>query len=45
MLLYHTSAFSIHGKIKESRTEIASLKYQLKHRMKSLNYLMDHILY
>ena len=33
MLLYQTLAFTIHG------------KNQLRHGMKSLNYLMDHILY
>ena len=26
-------------------TKIMNLKYQLRHEMKSLNYLMDHILY
>ena len=26
-------------------TEITDLKYQLRHGMKSLNYLMNHILY
>ena len=26
-------------------TKITNLKYQLQHGMKSLNYLMDHILY
>ena len=25
--------------------KITNLKYQLRHRMKNLNYLMDHILY
>ena len=28
-----------------SRTKIISLKHKLRHGMKSLNYLMDHILY
>ena len=29
----------------KSHTKIIDLKYQLRHGMKSLNYLMDHILY
>ena len=29
----------------KSHTRIINLKYQLQHRMKNLNYLMDHILY
>ena len=29
----------------KSHTEIIKLKYQFRHEMKSLNYLMDHILY
>ena len=33
------------GKNIESHTKIINLKYQLRHRMKSLNYLIDHILY
>ena len=33
MLLYQTLAFTTHG------------QNQLRHEMKSLNYLMDHILY
>ena len=32
-------------KILKSHTKIINLKYQLRHGMKSLNYLMDHILY
>ena len=28
-----------------SQTNIINLKYQLRHRTESLNYLMDHILY
>ena len=28
-----------------SQTKIINLKYQLRHRTESLNYLMDHILY
>ena len=31
--------------IKKSHTKIMNLKYQLGHGMKSLNYLMDYILY
>ena len=45
MLLYQTLAFTIHVKILKSHTKIIKLKYQLRHGMKSLNYLMDHILY
>ena len=29
----------------KSHTKIINLKYQLQHGMKSLNYLLDHILY
>ena len=32
-------------KYKKSHPKIINLEYQLRHRMKSLNYLMDHILY
>ena len=28
----------------KSHTKITNLKYQLRHGMKSLNYLMDHIM-
>ena len=35
----------IHGKISKSHIRIINWKYQLQHRMKNLNYLMDHILY
>ena len=45
MLLYQTLAFTIHKKKKKSHTKITNLKYQLRDRMKSLNYVMDHILY
>ena len=45
MLLYQTLAFTVHGKIQKSHTKIINLKYQVRHRMKSLNYLMDHIPY
>ena len=44
MLLYQILAFTIHEKIK-SHAKIIILKYQLRHGMKSLNFLMDHILY
>ena len=43
-ILYQTLAFTIHGKISKSHTKIINLKYQLRHGIKSLNYLMDHIL-
>ena len=39
------SNLNIYGKILKSHTEIIDLKYQVQHGMKSLNYLMDHILY
>ena len=29
----------------KSQTKILNLRYQFRHRMKSLNYLMDHILH
>ena len=29
----------------KSHTKITNSKYQLQHGMKSLNYLMDHVLY
>ena len=46
MLLYQTLAFAIHGKIFwKNHTKIINLKYQLRHWLRSLNYLMDHILY
>ena len=32
-------------KFKKSYTKIINLQYQLRHGMKNLNYLMDHILY
>ena len=42
---YQILAFTKHGKISKSRTKIIHLKYQLRHGMKSLNYLMGDILY
>ena len=33
------------GKKLKSHTKIINLKYQLQHEIKSLNYLMDYILY
>ena len=44
MLLYQILAFTIHGKIYKSHTKTIHLK-RLQLGMKSLNYLMDHILY
>ena len=38
------SSFTIQGKYKNFMQK-TNLKYQLRHKMKSLNYLMDHILY
>ena len=43
MLLYQILAFNIHGK--KNHAKIKNLKYQLQREMKSLNYLMDPILY
>ena len=45
MLLYQTLVFTIHGKTKQKIIKIITLRYQLQHGMKNLNYLMDHILY
>ena len=45
MLLYQTLAFTMHGEILKSHTKKINLKYHLRYEMKSLNYLMDHILY
>ena len=45
MLLYQKLAFKIHGKIQKSHTKIINSKYQLRHGMESLNYLMGQILY
>ena len=45
MLLYQILAFTIDGKIYKCHTKIIKLKYQLRHGMNNLNYLMDHILY
>ena len=45
-LLHQILAFTKLGKyIKKSHTKVINLKYQLRHGMKSLNYLIDHILY
>ena len=40
MLLYQTLAFTIHGKKLKSDTKTTNAKYQLRHGMKSLNYLL-----
>ena len=46
MWLYQTLAFTLYiEKYKTSHTKIINSKYQLQDGMKSLNYLMDHILY
>ena len=44
-MLYQILAFPIHGKRQKYNTKIINLKYQLRHRMKSLNYKTDNILY
>ena len=46
MLLYQMLAFTRHEKIfLKKHAKIISLKYQLRHEMRNLNYLIDHILY
>ena len=45
MLLYQILAFTITGKMQKSHTKIINLKYQLRHEIKSLNYLINHSLY
>ena len=45
MLLYQILAFTIHEKYKKNHTKMINLKHQLRHGMKSLNYVMDHILF
>ena len=44
MLLYQIFTRTLHGKIHKNHTRTINLKYQLQHGMKSLNYLMNHIL-
>ena len=39
------SNLSIYYTWKNNHTKIVNLKYQLRHGMRNLNYLMDHILY
>ena len=39
------SNLNIYRKVLKSHTKIIDLKYQVQHGMKSLNYLMDYILY
>ena len=45
ILLYQTLAFTIHAKIKKNHIRTINSKYQLKHGMNILKYLMDHTLY
>ena len=45
MLLYQILAYTIHEKILKSHAKTINLKYQLQRGMKTLDYLMDHILY
>ena len=45
ILLNQILTFILNGKIQKYHAKITNLKYQLRHRMMSLNYLMDHILY
>ena len=45
MLSYQTVEFTIYMEKVKSCTKIINLKYQLQNEMKSLNNLMDHILY
>ena len=44
-MLYQVLAFTIYGKVWKSHIRTINLKYQLRHGIKSLSYLMDHILY
>ena len=44
MLPYQILAFNMHGKTLINHAKIVNLKDQLRHGMKSLNCLMDHIL-
>ena len=37
-------SITIHRKTKQKIIKIINLRYQLRHGMKNLNYLMDHIL-
>ena len=45
MLRYKVLAYNTYQKIQISLIKTTSLKYQLQHGMKSLNYLMGHNLY
>ena len=45
MLLYQTFVFTYMEKYRKVIKKIATVRYQLQHGMKNLNYLMDHILY
>ena len=45
MLLYQILAYTTYVKIRKSQIRAINLKYQLKHAIKNLNYLMGHILY
>ena len=45
MLLYQILRFTIHEKIQKIHTNIINLKYQLQIGMKTLNCLMNHILF
>ena len=42
--LYQILSFNIHGKIKKISYKNNKIKYYLLPKIKSLNYLMDHIL-
>ena len=44
-IVYQILAIIIHGKILKSHIRMINLKYQLRHGMNNLNYLMDNILY
>ena len=45
MLVDQTLVILNMEKYKKSHTKIINLKYQLRHGFKSVNYLMDHIVY
>ena len=45
MLICQTLVFIIHGKKLKRHKKFINVKYQLQDEMKTLNYLIDHILY
>ena len=45
MLPYQILASTIHGKYNKNYLKTTNFKYQLKHKMINLNYLMDYIIH